>query len=154
MFTSHIMSSSSWGCELKCYFIKQRIVASCHPPREDVSWNTKTAVTGGYECCHPPREDVSWNKRHIIEEWKEQQSSSSWGCELKCHNHLANTIFTWSSSSWGCELKCLYIRKRTQSICHPPREDVSRNYEINTTRTRICVILLVRMWVEIKNIVL
>ena len=60
------MSSSSWGCELKCSRLRLLLLHYCHPFREDVSWNNHSypIVT-----VVPP-------------------SSSSWGCELKYQQYV------------------------------------------------------------------
>ena len=77
-----------------------------HPLREDVSWNA-FAMSGGLASTvilfvrmwveisvfpaslqsnsgHPLREDVSWNNLLQVLSQNYLQSSSSWGCELKC----------------------------------------------------------------------
>ena len=71
------VSSSLWGCELKC------IIAS----------------TDGRKRRHPPCEDVSWNEFLPCFE-QNVRSSSLWGCELKCIS-----VHTWliPSSHPPCE---------------------------------------------------
>ena len=169
-----MLSSSSWGCELK-YFLMRQIKKElcCHPPREDVSWNDTWHRTVIRDVRHPPREDVSWNKvsfkccqtvcRHPPHEdvsWNAKQnytmldnlkSSSSWGCELKCIciHHLQHKSS--SSSSWGCELKYCkqnYSRSREKVILLVRMwvEMITRY----TERYQWQVILLVKMWVEIR----
>ena len=60
-------SSSSWGCELKCYKLQWYFSAStCHPLREDVSWNALRASCSGCSSGHPLREDVSWNLDTVL----------------------------------------------------------------------------------------
>ena len=54
-------------------------------------------------------------------------SSSSWGCELKCHFSCIASPSLKSSSSWGCELKFKTSNNSTDKTCHPLREDVSWN---------------------------
>ena len=78
-----LLSSSSWGCELKCIT----------PPL--TCWFCQSSSSWGCELKYlvaPPL-------------FRGEKSSSSWGCELKCRmgNYKATT--TRSSSSWGCELK-------------------------------------------------
>ena len=121
-------SSSSWGCELKCVRLPFRFPCQCHPLREDVSWNS-----------------VRTNLLLLS-----VMSSSSWGCELKLQalcreslqlGHPLREDVSWnvrgvifrstlskSSSSWGCELKCDCLNLKTAYFN---------------------VILFVRMWVEI-----
>ena len=106
-------SSSSWGCELKCYLCA----------KEEGNW--KSSSSWGCELKwsrrgksqmllrHPPREDVSWNEYEKFKMLHEVMSSSSWGCELKYLNGEANTELSASSSSWGCELKCEYTGEPT-----------------------------------------
>ena len=146
-------SSSSWGCELKCSECKKKMIRrpvilfvrmwveiivcsvmilllSCHPLREDVSWNSiwyaqefpsyivilfvrmwvEIIMAGLYTTglgSHPLREDVSWN------------------------NQSENMLKLWfrSSSSWGCELKYSRVPEGCRLYRHPLREDVSWNVE-------------------------
>ena len=56
-----------------------------------------------------------------------EESSSSWGCELKFYFTVSCICWVRSSSSWGCELKCKRGSHRIFHWCHPPREDVSWN---------------------------
>ena len=122
---------------------------------------------------HPPREDVSWNikcnrKRKgaivilLVRMWVEMcqrlqhkskpQSSSSWGCELKYCKFLRRKL--WLSHppredvSWNMKIILLC---RT-GIGHPPREDVSWNGTKHQKLDMEYVILLVRMWVEIRKV--
>ena len=145
-----LMSSSSWGCELKYIMLfytsrKQKR----HPLREDVSWNAHIYKRFFVRHSHPLREDVSWNKSHYTKKDFDRLSSSSWGCELKFWCISRNCLSCTSSSSWGCELKCancdlwviwmnviLFVRMwvEIQWSCYDRKE--------------IVVILFVRMWVE------
>ena len=123
---------------------------SCHPLREDVSWNDILKLTICYNLCHPLREDVSWNAVHytnagycnsvilFVRMWVEINhsvnsfycftSSSSWGCELKYQSGTARRGKLQSSSSWGCELKFFYLLWIIHRFFrHPLREDVSWN---------------------------
>ena len=145
---------------------------SCHPLREDVSWNISTFPNGMTDCksssswgCelklliahlwwqmvgrHPLREDVSWNFLILLISSVAFPSSSSWGCELKCCSFWCRIHRIWSSSSWGCELKCICIAQALPDVSHPLREDVSWNVERYTDPMTGKVILFVRMWVEI-----
>ena len=124
------VSSSSWGCELKYPFQEDYIQYHSHPPREDVSWNkvvAKSAMT-------------------------EPTSSSSWGCELKYIRLPVTAWHTASSSSWGCELKYNSLPLLRTGSSHPPREDVSWNIIPFLSCAQVAVILLVRMWVEIRTV--
>ena len=129
MIRHRVWSSSSWGCELKCYNVWWYPFTTCHPLREDVSWNTL-------------RRDSSCTT---------QLSSSSWGCELKLFTTVLYNCFEMSSSSWGCELKCSKYILCCSCSGHPLREDVSWNVTSKTTATLSSVILFVRMWVEIPG---
>ena len=60
------VSSSSWGCELKLKGGENNGQKSCHPLREDVSWNILCSISIFIKCSHPLREDVSWNKHITI----------------------------------------------------------------------------------------
>ena len=102
---------------------------------------------------HPLREDVSWNIYNRTITGKQEESSSSWGCELK---YLMRGIWEKrrvSSSSWGCELKCLlFLPLFFEIYRHPLREDVSWNALLLTVVVLDApVILFVRMWVEITD---
>ena len=87
-----VLSSSSWGCELKyfCLEIKNQTFSvilfvrmwveiifytdgACsgnrHPLREDVSWNKESKYIDEELRRHPLREDVSWNDNpELLEE--------------------------------------------------------------------------------------
>ncbi len=105
--SAEFWSSSSWGCELKYSMAIEAVLMRCHPLREDVSWNSDSAVA-----------------LHIaivilfVRMWVEISCVSAQG-------------FMWkSSSSWGCELKFSFkFRCDIESV----------------------VILFVRMWVEIDG---
>ena len=60
---------------------------------------------------------------------------------------------TVSSSSWGCELKLSSLILIIKRISHPLREDVSWNNSVHNVTSVSCVILFVRMWVEIACLV-
>ena len=144
-------SSSSWGCELKCWAPWLPASNRSHPLREDVSWNILAHEYIYILFGHPLREDVSWNDD--TEEREENVgSSSSWGCELKCKVMYLVAISTWSSSSWGCELKCTAIKASIFENRHPLREDVSWNITLHRCSSGLSVILFVRMWVEMSSL--
>ena len=168
-----VLSSSSWGCELKYMaYIHQSPKLYRHPLREDVSWNEYVVMKQGDKGVilfvrmwveiylaillslrspsHPLREDVSWNMHHTIISSPGSSSSSSWGCELKWLLCLSLPRYRSSSSSWGCELKCMSCHLRKNYLCHPLREDVSWNTFSPQVVIFSTVILFVRMWVEIK----
>ena len=126
--------------------------STCHPPCEDVSWNTAFQ--------HPSQSPVVIL---LVRMWVEISSiafrppffssSSLWGCELKYCFDSVPAAAVRSSSLWGCELKCCnitwivfleqvillvrmwvempsrsWLRLGVQS--HPPCEDVSWNLSI------------------------
>ena len=92
-FCLKLLSSSSWGCELKYPIQILHLDYFRHPLHEDVSWNTiRIHGTSG---------------RNV--------SSSSWGCELKCEIDDMKEIDDQSSSSWGCELK-YSVRKQDRHL--------------------------------------
>ena len=127
-FLRSILSSSSWGCELKYQDLLHCLQHQRHPLREDVSWNSSQprplrfsfvilfvrmwvemdyiAGRKKVEYCHPLREDVSWN---IVK---------------------AGLVIA--------------------AIGHPLREDVSWNINFLPQPQKCRVILIVRMWVEIS----
>ena len=121
-------SSSSWGCELKCMF--RKVYGFSKPVILFVRmWVEITALT----------------LVALI-----HSSSSSWGCELKYCSYICHTFQISSSSSWGCELKYSNFITRLVMFCHPLREDVSWNVLDITLFHMFLVILFVRMWVEIS----
>ena len=102
----------------------------------------------GRDSCHPLREDVSWNNIVVffcivhsvilfVRMW------------VEITTFIPFNEFIRSSSSWGCELK--YTMRDSESVthCHPLREDVSWNVPALNVMVGFVVILFVRMWVEI-----
>ena len=94
-----------------------------------MSWNIQSAIINLLESGHPPREDVSWN---------------SYLATIKSirFSHPPREDVSWNNSA---------ISFFIASIRHPPREDVSWNTAASTTSPGMIVILLVRMWVEIRE---
>ena len=97
-------SSSSWGCELKYFDWADYPTSSSHPLREDVSWNVF-----GFVIMSSPFvilfvrmwvEIVSNMKLSILPYRHPLREDVSW-------NSPCDRWWTglWSSSSWGCELK-------------------------------------------------
>ena len=122
-------SSSLWGCELK-YDVK---IKNCY---DEVILLVRMWVeiyTG------PGRVGIT-KVILLVRMW----------VEMKCHRQRKS--ITESSSSWGCELKCLLLFRLPLLLRHPPCEDVSWNTFSSLTVTYIIVILLVRMWVEIFRV--
>ena len=143
------MSSSSWGCELKCksdrgrsnqgrviLFVRMWVEISRsaqiytrrnrHPLREDVSWNV---FYHGYKSpfySHPLREDVSWNMS-ILSIFAGLTVILFVRMWVEIADSFCELIQPPSSSSWGCELKWLMA----------------------VFIESVVVILFVRMWVEI-----
>ena len=102
------LSSSLWGCELKC---------PCMPaPLLVFSSSSLWGCELKYVChllmwflhCHPPCEDVSWNMTPTTF-WNTVEVISLWGCELKFANLQSVFYAELSSSLWGCELKYITI---------------------------------------------
>ena len=122
------LSRSTWACELKCYNDRFTAVASCHAPRERVSWNVVNKVVFQTTVCHAPRERVSWNRPYIGN----------------------STTRDWSRSTWACELKFSVYTFHCQKIRHAPRERVSWNSPIISLEISFRVTLHVSVWVEIK----
>ena len=125
-----MLSSSSWGCELKCECFNHIFKQPCHPLREDVSWNitaysfiTKQIMSSSSWGCelkylgtppdenctgsHPLREDVSWNNSVPLY-WK------------KKGGHPLREDVSWNIDSFDSS---------TISLSHPLREDVSWNVQ-------------------------
>ena len=83
MVSASPLSSSSWGCELKYFYIFQKLLKGF----------VILLVRMWVEIITPMLNSPFY------------MSSSSWGCELKCYK-WRSYCFSWrSSSSWGCELK-------------------------------------------------
>ena len=57
----HIRSASLWGCELKCWLLRNCRILSGQPPCEAVSWNIKWDFEKADIPGQPPCEAVSWN---------------------------------------------------------------------------------------------
>ena len=53
------------------------------PLREAVSWNVIVSILLSAADCQPLREVVSWNEYLEIRDITDEESASSWGCELK-----------------------------------------------------------------------
>ena len=143
------MSSSSWGCELKCnnsaFRLPHQVSSSSWGC--ELKWLFSLLFLRLH--CHPLREDVSWNHSNInITLWL-STSSSSWGCELKyLESSWLNTMISHplrEDVSWNA----LSVDSVPSTGCHPLREDVSWNIKSIIYCTINTVILFVRMWVEI-----
>ena len=126
MTEKKLLSSSSWGCELKCTLHSLHYTLHGHPLREDVSWNALLPLIHSA----------------LI------QSSSSWGCELKY-------LFRNATDCWNCHplredvsWNIIKTVKEDKQIRHPLREDVSWNDGAVYIEPWEWGILFVRMWVE------
>ena len=165
------MSSSSWGCELKCNAISfltdslivilfvrmwvemlSSMIASIKSESSS-SWGCelkyKSAWRSHAKNSHPLREDVSWNVEWGTTKQPPQghplREDVSWNDDTE-EEREENVG---SSSSWGCELKCTAIKASIFENRHPLREDVSWNNPKYGIFSIAFVILFVRMWVEI-----
>ena len=120
------VSASSWGCELKYSPFPSNIPGSRQPPREAVSWNIQLIdgsiklgvsllvrlwVEIPFFSLKSKSTLVSLLVRLWVEIfcmgqiWRQRQSASSWGCELKYLRNRYEDEKRLSASSWGCELK-------------------------------------------------
>ena len=143
-----LRSSSSWGCELKYCLDGRNGGKKCHPLREDVSWNIPVKYV--IQFLHVILFVRMWVEMILFASSSLRiRSSSSWGCELKCHWLLQSLLSLLSSSSWGCELKYYKVVAVLCGFRHPLREDVSWNAKGFYLTDSYAVILFVRMWVEI-----
>ena len=147
-----LLSSSSWGCELKYQIRWTESAGISHPLREDVSWNLFPSATPSALLSHPLREDVSWNNKSITQTVTFRshplREDVSW-------NHPSKALYSvsLSSSSWGCELK--YREEAYSTGIQHVILFVRMWVEITTGFTkliRIVVILFVRMWVEMSSV--
>ena len=106
-----------------------RIVFS-QPLREAVSWNGYAAMVESANARQPLREAVSWNSNRLHIREVEDESASSWGCELKCYWQVCHQ----------------------RKSCQPLREAVSWNMMRRRRQTSFHhVSLFVRLWVEIRS---
>ena len=145
-----MLSSSSWGCELKCserpciafwarviLFVRMWVempcklsfivAAICHPLREDVSWN----IWG--PACNIRKWVILF-----VRMWVEMPSANSFFSWVSCHP-LREDV------SWNINMP----QYKSSDGCHPLREDVSWNMPQKEESEERKVILFVRMWVEI-----
>ena len=142
-------SSSLWGCELKRRWNRpswwcggvillvrmwvETAVAPflahtmyCHPPCEDVSWNTTKRVQKSLEC-------VILLVRMWVETWNGRTGVQDSNVILLVRMWVETVLIYVScqlppsSSLWGCELKQNVTCTVTKFLCHPPCEDVSWN---------------------------
>ena len=173
-FLLHKLSSSSWGCELKWLLWFTINITFCHPLREDVSWNIPHSSLSNADISHPLREDVSWNVMILMSQPCEK-SSSSWGCELKYfktimqitdNSHPLREDVSWNElkkvqkQKWvshplreDVSWNNVYVLSSAEPSSHPLREDVSWNAWFFFFCLCEPVILFVRMWVEMLQIV-
>ena len=124
-----------------------------HPPCEDVSWNAPCGPVGP---CGPVILLVRmWVEIYpIIQHPPSSAASSSlWGCELKCYYLLQGREAFWSSSLWGCELKFPSAVSWAAAAASSSLWGCELKCIISSTDGRKRrVILLVRMWVEIRTL--
>ena len=126
--TGDVLSSSSWGCELKYYLLLSDFSMSGHPLREDVSWN----IT-----------EMKILRKLLL-------SPSSWGCELKCpYGRVCFHAYTvilfvrmWveinsTSIEFNQNIVILFVRMWVEMMLD------------TVVLVQVAVILLVKMWVEI-----
>ena len=144
-----LKSSSSWGCELKYNGYSCWYAYTCHPPREDVSWNIYFETLLIWQIVillvrmwveisrvrnqqkqgvrHPPREDVSWNISSIADYLASFSHPPREDVSWNAYTYAEEAEAFPSSSSWGCELKYKRLYLCYDRKSHPPREDVSWN---------------------------
>ena len=147
-YASALLSSSSWGCELKYDELDQNLRRIRHPLREDVSWNSWGSVLSQVQLVILFVR--MWVEMHISNSFLLcLSSSSSWGCELKYvqKNMMELIIWVILFVRMRVEISVLWILVQPQ-WCHPLREDVSWNIPIRIITIKNIVILFVRMWVE------
>ena len=144
-------SSSSWGCELKCCWKNECDFDFGHPLREDVSWNTGVG-----------RFDLNSTVILFVRMWVEMHTD-------KPYNNMEMVILF--VRMWVEMVLWLYwLDTRTRHPLredvswnapwgihthkcerrHPLREDVSWNISSVNHTFHGVVILFVRMWVEIS----
>ena len=122
-----LMSSSSWGCELKYLYNKISTLKWVSSSSWGCELKYRTTTTNQHTICHPLREDVSWNTKPNFWSWIKRVI-------------LFVRMWVEISSFFG------WLRDRS----HPLREDVSWNICFSSVLAiEFSVILFVRMWVEI-----
>ena len=104
-YNDWMMSSSSWGCELK-YINRYMYTLAAHVILFVRMWVEMTLLLFLFllHVCHPLREDVSWNTKVVSDTSQGMVILfvRMWVEMLQC---LMISIYNMSSSSWGCELK-------------------------------------------------
>ena len=128
-FCLKLLSSSSWGCELKCRRTKRR--------SPDI---VILLVRMWVEIQYPQEGHLADYVILLVRMWVEMDIALN-----------IEPLPVLSSSSWGCELKYDIYRPIARKYGHPPREDVSWNERFGAGSQNTGVILLVRMWVEIQH---
>ena len=145
---SSLLSSSSWGCELKCEILV--IVFAIL----DVILFVRMWVEISRTATGNHSRAVILFVRMWVEIWRDNRAIyrstvilfvRMW-VEIYCIYSLRS--FLVSSSSWGCELKYTDQRNEIWKKSHPLREDVSWNIFNDSVVGVKVVILFVRMWVE------
>ena len=103
--SEHLLSRSTWACELKCK-------CSWQAPRTVQSrstWACELKFSCAQRiltiCSHAPRERVSWNCTVAQPLRGLCRSRSTWACELKWCCLILVGVACWSRSTWACELK-------------------------------------------------
>ena len=150
----YIMSSSSWGCELK-YYRNEDIKKAAFVTLFVRMWVEMSSFR-----LYCLMDYVILFVRMWVEMLHTeyisclQTSSSSWGCELKCltscemlwwSSHPLREDVSWNDVGYG----------RVGASCrHPPREDVGWNLEEYGVNHRCSnMVFLVGRWIEISLIV-
>ena len=120
-------SSSSWGCELKYCSFAHLHSCSCHPLREDVSWNASDDNGNLTFSGHPLREDVSWNNNTLLIAMQRPghplREDVSWN--VPALNVIVGFVVILFVRMW-VEIPLRQPNQLLQSR-HPLREDVSWN---------------------------
>ena len=151
----YLPSSSSWGCELKSEAEAQGYEPCSHPLREDVSWNACTSfpqegqntvilfVRMWVEISIVSSDVPSLSVILFVRMWVEIKSNVM--RTRTCKSHPLREDVSWNSS--------MYFHLPSRSS-HPLREDVSWNLTLSSYTLSSLVILFVRMWVEMGNVLL
>ena len=175
-FCLKLLSSSSWGCELKFSQILQKFLLFS----SSSSWGCELKYQHGFSrtgksyvillvrmwvemlllsalylrlCCHPPREDVSWNANY--DSYYDYQRAvillvRMWVemVRISRSRGLIGVILLVRMWVEISNVRFSWLSPKG----HPPREDVSWNTATFYNKHITDVILLVRMWVEMSLI--
>ena len=129
--------------------VKSKSFATCHAPRERVSWNSSCIARRHRSIRHAPRERVSWNSRCLMYAALTSRSRSTWACELKLSSLIVVHVLLSHAPRERVSWNFYIFSSRGVEWSHAPRERVSWNSVHVPTYRHSQVTLHVSVWVEI-----